>query len=217
MGAAGAVAITAGKVLVDDGVDMRYLAKRMSVPVHRSSMGLGTNVAETLGGVLFVAGWAVILAAATLSVNQQFQDDNDPKTYHFDCTWGNAILLTGLLMMFFATLSKRALDHRWFPTSPSDLPNILPSWPPLYIGLYILSWYAFATTISFKSGSWDVNKLIFGLVAATILAAGEGILFLNRSAGISIQKHGVQGHVYNMGLPLFMAAWFLIIIELSLE
>lgn len=185
-----------------------------------STLGLSKATTTTLGSVLFLAGWiAVIITAAMYFTPCDSKDasaTNEPK---FDDTWGFAILLTGVTVILFATLAKISGDRYWyFPTThPSPSLNWITMRPLISVGLFFAAWYAFAISISFKSGSWDSGKFIVGMVAATLMALSEPLLKKNRIAGLSSDSPLANLHVYNIRLPLFVAAWMLVALEISME
>lgn len=225
MGISGAMSIVAGRVLIEDFTDVRYAAEKLGISKVTSTIMISANNARIIGGLLFISGWAVILAAASVF----FVTDEEcscAEVSHFDNTWGYIIIFTGVAVFLFAFAGQQNADKTLFAGRASSgfwLPEKLasrlpvPKFKHLYGLLFIASFFAFTTSISFKTGAWDSDKFIFGIIAAFLMLFEEVILMFNRAANIKPGSGLPHGHVYNWGLPLFAVAWVFIVLELSLE
>lgn len=168
-----------------------------------SVSGTGLKIYEGFGFALFIIGWILVTIAAATYYKPKSNGGRE-------MTWNNAMGPT-IVALSIATCASTGMAWYYMSTNHSTIAKV---------GIYsftVASWIGLAIAIANKKGYFDLDRFILAFVGVfCILMSMWNLSYNRRFQGLG-QSPNLCPNVYNIGMPLFVLGWMLLIVSFTME
>ncbi len=179
------------------------------VPAQGPGKGTGIRFYEGVGFGLFIIGWMLLMIAAATYYKPKSTGGSSREI-----TW-NSKAGPAIIALSLTTLASSGMSFYYLSTQHSDLGKV-----GIY-GLNAASFIALAVMIAYKKGYFDVDRFILAFIGVfCILLSMWNLSWNRRFYGFNAQENPIANpcsSVYNIGMPLFVIGWMLLVVASTME
>lgn len=173
-----------------------------------AATGTGLNFYKWFGFFVFAIGWALVSVAAATYYQPKSSGTGR------EITWNPK---AGPIILTMSATTAIATSASWYHLSTYKNNDMLSTVG--ITGVTVASWIGFAFAIAYKKGYFDMDRFILAGLGVVAILSSMAILSSNRRFKLTGQSlnQNTCPNVYNIGLPLFVLGWMLLVVAFTME